>query len=67
MAKPATALWPKKAVRRGSKAGALANLLIGEIPLARNDCYQPEPDIFRLTDYDRFWPDPDVGNRLLST
>lgn len=46
MAKPATALWPKKAVGRGSKAGALANLLIGEIPLGRNDCYQPEPDIF---------------------
>lgn len=42
MAKPATARWPKEAVGRGSKVGVLANLLIGEIPLGQNDCYQPE-------------------------
>ena len=42
MVKPATAQWFKEAVGRGSKAEALANLLIGEIPLGRNDCYQPE-------------------------
>lgn len=42
MAKSATAQWPKEAVARGSKAGALAKFLIGAIPIGRNDYYQPK-------------------------